>query len=82
MMLIKIKNFMKSLFWHIYAGFPKTSKPEILNRYSVCVSCDRFDSVRKECMECGCSINNKSQFFNKLAWADQECPLGKWPRLA
>jgi hypothetical protein len=29
-------------------------------------------------MECGCNINNKKIFMNKLAWADQKCPLGKW----
>lgn len=29
-------------------------------------------------MMCGCNVNRKKVFLNKLAWADQECPLGKW----
>lgn len=31
-------------------------------------------------MMCGCNVNNKKIFLNKLAWADQECPLGKWKK--
>ena len=33
------------------------------------------------CNVCGCNINQKKQFFNKLAWADQKCPLGKWEEI-
>jgi hypothetical protein len=32
-------------------------------------------------MVCGCAISNKKIFLNKLAWADQECPIGKWKKL-
>jgi hypothetical protein len=31
-------------------------------------------------MVCGCNVNTKKVFLNKLAWADQECPLGKWKK--
>ena len=31
-------------------------------------------------MMCGCNVNGKKVFLNKLAWADQECPLGKWKK--
>jgi hypothetical protein len=27
---------------------------------------------------CGCNVNDKKIFLNKLAWADQKCPLEKW----
>jgi hypothetical protein len=30
---------------------------------------------------CGCNLNKKQIFMNKLAWADQECPVGKWGSL-
>lgn len=79
-MLLKIKTFIKSLFFHIYAGFPKSSKEEIAERYSICLSCDLYDNTRQACQVCGCSISNKSKFMNKLAWADQECPMGKWSK--
>lgn len=80
MFLIKLKIFLKSLLFHIYAGFPKSTMDEILYRYSVCINCEKYDSIKSECKVCGCSIKQKSVFLNKLAWADQECPIGKWKK--
>lgn len=37
-----------------------------------------FDRKNSQCLACGCNINKKKTFFNKLAWADQKCPLAKW----
>jgi len=74
----KIVTFIKSLMFHVYAGFPKSTQEQINIRYEICLQCDSFDKVNKECMECGCNINNKRIFMNKLAWADQKCPIGKW----
>ncbi|HTM54977.1 MAG TPA: hypothetical protein VL175_13170 [Pirellulales bacterium] len=35
------------------------------------------------CSQCGCPANDRlPKFVSKLAWADQECPVGKWPKLA
>jgi uncharacterized paraquat-inducible protein A len=77
-LIIKIKNFLKSLFWHMYAGFPKSSQQLINSRYDICKSCDYFDENNEQCLLCGCNINTKKQFMNKLAWKDQKCPHGKW----
>lgn len=81
MWLIKLKTFLKSLIFHIYAGSPKSTKYEILNRLSFCTSCEHFNTKREECGICGCAISDKSIFMNKLAWADQECPVGKWGKI-
>lgn len=81
LMLLRIKTFFKSLFWHIYAGAPKSSQEEINHRYNICLNCDKFDAQYSLCNICGCNINQKKQFLNKLAWADQECPLGKWNKV-
>ena len=78
MFLIRLKTFIKSLFWHISRGLPKSSKETILKRYSLCMTCDSYDATNKQCSQCGCNISNKSIFLNKLAWADQKCPLNKW----
>lgn len=81
MTILKIKTFLKSLLFHIYAGFPKCSKQEILERFSICSrGCDMYNSKDSTCMVCGCNVNEKKVFLNKLAWADQECPLGKWSK--
>lgn len=78
MFLIRLKTFLKSLFWHINNGLPKSSQETINSRYETCVSCDKFDQKNNQCLVCGCNINNKRQFLNKLAWLDQKCPLNKW----
>lgn len=74
----KIITFLKSLFWHIYAGFPKSSQQLIDDRYQICVRCEMFDKKASQCLVCGCNINQKKIFMNKLAWKDQKCPEGKW----
>ena len=82
MLILKIKTFIKSLFFHVYNGFPKSTREQILQRYSICVSCNEYDKKLSECSICGCNINTKKIFMNKLAWADQECPIGKWGKIS
>lgn len=77
-MIKKIINFTKSLFLHIIRGSPKSSQELIDQRYSVCTSCDLYDEKSKQCLHCGCNINQEKIFLNKLAWVDQKCPLNKW----
>lgn len=74
----RILLFLKSLFWHIYAGSPKSTQSLINQRYSICSSCEFLDQKNNQCLICGCNINNKKMFLNKLAWADQKCPVDKW----
>jgi len=81
MILLKIKTFLKSLLFHISLGLPKSSQKDIDARLLICFSCEKYQPEKKECGICGCFINNKRIFFNKLAWADQECPIGKWKKL-
>jgi hypothetical protein len=81
MIFKKIKTFIKSIIFHIGHGMPKSSQVLINARYDICLSCDSFDKNNAECMECGCNINNRRIFMNKLAWADQECPLNKWNKI-
>jgi len=77
-MFIKIQVFLKSLFWHIYSGMPKSSQQEINRRFAICKVCPLYVAEEKECGVCGCNVNDRRIFMNKLAWADQECPEGKW----
>jgi ribosomal protein L32 len=77
-MISKILTFLRSLFWHVYSGCPKSSQEVINHRYSICLQCDNYDAKNQECLYCGCNINNKKIFMNKLAWLDQKCPIDKW----
>lgn len=81
MYLLRLKVFLKSLLWHVSRGLPKSSLETIKTRYNICLSCSSYDCVNKQCLECGCNISNKKQFLNKLAWADQKCPLNKWDKV-
>ena len=81
MWIIKLKTFLKSFMFHIWAGSPKSSQSEIDSRYRICLSCEKFRVAKSECGICGCSVNNRKIFMNKLAWADQECPINKWSKI-
>lgn len=79
--LRKIQTFCKSLLFHVWAGFPKSTQQEIMQRFDICKSCEFYDNSRSQCLACGCNINTKKIFLNKLAWADQECPQKKWTKI-
>lgn len=81
MLLLRMQTFLKSLFFHIYAGFPKATKYEINYRYLICTSCENYDRKFSQCALCGCNLSDKKEFLNKLAWADQECPIGRWSKI-
>jgi len=81
MLRIRISVFLKSLWFHIWSGFPKCSKEQIADRFIICLDCDNFDKNKSICNICGCNISKKKQFLNKLAWADQECPKQKWHKI-
>lgn len=74
----KIFRFLQSLIIHIYHGMKKTPDWEIEKRYSICYSCPSIHPDKNQCLKCGCYLSTKKEFFNKLAWKDQKCPLGKW----
>jgi hypothetical protein len=75
-MFHKIITFFKALWWHIWRGSPKSTTLEINERYDICQHCEMFEN--DQCLVCGCNVNSKKIFMNKLAWADQKCPLDKW----
>jgi uncharacterized paraquat-inducible protein A len=74
----KIITFLKSLAFHVWGGFPKSTQTEIDSRLNICKSCEMFDNTHSQCLVCGCNLSSRKIFMNKLAWADQKCPLDKW----
>jgi uncharacterized paraquat-inducible protein A len=80
-MISKISRFIRALFWHIWAGFPKSTQEQIEYRMNICEQCEMFDSKNSQCLICGCNLGRKKIFMNKLAWADQECPIQKWKKI-
>lgn len=70
------------------SGAPTCTLEQIDERDSICRGCEIYqpDPETPEIgacthSSCGCPVTRKDKFVSKLAWADQECPLGKWPAL-
>lgn len=84
--LAKLTNFSKAAISHIVKGSPSCTQEQIDTRLAICKECPLFQIASNNpdvgsCNACGCNINKENKFLNKLAWADQECPKGKWGRL-
>jgi len=76
--LEKVKNFAGAAIDHAAAGFPVCSDEQIKKRFSICQTCEFL--TNNTCSKCGCPISRTKTFASKLAWADQECPIGKWKK--
>ena len=75
----KILNFTKAVISHTAKGIPTCSDEQIKERLRVCQDdCPFYTGITCSHIRCGCKLVNKKKFLNKLAWADQECPDGRW----
>jgi len=84
--LSRLANFSKAAISHIVKGSPSCTQEQIDARLAICKECPLYQISANNpdvgsCNACGCNINKENKFLNKLAWADQECPKGKWGRL-
>jgi hypothetical protein len=72
-------NFATALARHAGDGFAKREQTEIdaiLENH--CKPCEFFNGTRCTHASCGCNISGERKFLNKLAWASEHCPIGKW----
>ena len=79
-LLKQLANFGTEFAKHVANGTPRATRIEILESFRICSGCDRYSDLTGQCGECGCYVNLAlhCENLNKLAWADQECPIGKW----
>ena len=69
---------------HVVAGRPRATDDEVTARLAICVACPFYETVEEgvgKCNhhKCGCPLRAAHvQGRNKLRWADQTCPVGKW----
>jgi len=80
--LQRVKNFAKAAVKHERAGRPKVRQEIVDQRLAICQApCPFYSPDRKVCLhkQCGCNVGNEKKYLNKLAWADQKCPDGRWP---
>ncbi len=74
-------NFSLAAIAHAVRGAPTCNQQQIDARLAVCQTCPLFGGSICRHADCGCRISQRQMFVNKLAWADQSCPLGKWPAI-
>ncbi len=89
----RAKNFAVATVKHKAKGSPTASDADVDARFAICQACESFEfrSNRQltdgtvielgKCLDlgCGCVLaNSHYQGTNKLRWADQQCPIGKW----
>jgi hypothetical protein len=81
----RIINFAKSAINHELAGRPIVSEEVLKSRLSICNLCPsnlfkRISPTEGLCTHetCGCNITDHQTYLNKVAWADQQCPMGHW----
>jgi hypothetical protein len=88
----KVSNFLSAAAGHIMEGCPAVTDKQVEERFEVCKSniCGQF--IKKSEDEgtcghttCGCNMQRVGSESilkpNKLRWADQQCPIGLWPRI-
>ena len=59
-------------------GLPTCTQDQIDGRLSICEACPYFNGQLCTHASCGCNVSAEPKFLNKLAWADQHCPMGRW----
>jgi hypothetical protein len=83
----RLKNFTVAAIAHVAAGSPTCDQATIDARLAICRGCEHFirdpdNPQLGACSQCGCTVGREQKFLSKLAWADQACPVGKWPAVA
>lgn len=78
--LRRAANFAKAAAKHELRGRPKADQATIDARLAICHACPFYRPGQEACghKQCGCGVSSKQKYLNKLAWADQQCPDGRW----
>lgn len=72
-----MENFLEARRRWNNEGRPYRDIKEVEEIYDKhCAPCEHFTG--QGCKVCGCFISRSRKHFNKLAWATEKCPVGKW----
>lgn len=83
-LLKRLANFGTAAVNHALKGNPTVSEEVMKERLAICKGCELFKPNGNEAggvcthSSCGCNIQDNLNYLNKIAWADQECPIKKW----
>lgn len=77
----RIWRFLGALVTHLRRGAPRASQRVVAARAACCATCVYYDCHAARCRLCGCRASPRNELMNKLTWADQSCPIGRWRRV-
>lgn len=60
---------------HVANGLKNVSEEEQARRRAICTECEYYNAKRDRCGVCACKLGG---WLNKLRWASERCPKGKW----
>lgn len=64
---------------HVADGCRRRTEDEVSFLFEThCAGCEFFDGSVCRHKDCGCNVNGEQQFWNKLAWRSEHCPIKKW----
>lgn len=63
----------------IIEGQNLCTQEQIEERHRICENCEFFQDTT--CTKCGCPLNRRRVFSNKLSKKDESCPIGKWVKI-
>lgn len=69
-------QFAKAIVRLAKSGKDLLPEEQILARFEICKGCEYFTGLK--CTQCGCCTNTRAGLLNKLAYATEACPEGKW----
>lgn len=76
---VRMGNFGVAVVRHLADGGQQRTPQEIARIFEQhCRRCPHFDGQRCTHAHCGCQVAANVQWLNKIAWASEHCPIGKW----
>lgn len=73
----KTANYVRARARWEAAGRPEVPPDVRAARRAICDTCNLRDTKTDECTACGCKLH-ATLLGDKLAWASEACPKGKW----
>lgn len=80
----KAVNFTKAAARHVVKGLKEATDEQVAERFAICQACELFKPKGEGqgvCTHSSCGCKLKAVGLagkNKLKWASEKCPIGKW----
>ena len=78
-----VRRYLTARDKWIAAGKPLRDAAERRTLFAICEACPEYQPLPVveggRCKACSCGIARERDTLNKIAWATEECPRGRWP---